>query len=202
MRDGASVNGAAVRKVKFFYPDLFHVVCFSHIRDNVGSQFEFQVLDSFVRFWIGLFSHMQLQCQADMERERTGQSIRTFSETGWWSKCEVLFKQALDLFPDVVPFPRENEEIPPANRRHLLEVVDYPEILQELRLELAVLIDARVHFVNATYYLEGDGPLIISCYERLSAVAQAVAVDHYPNTGAVAREIANGDAALFNRLIA
>ena len=44
-----------------------------------------------------------------------------------------------------------------------------------------------MHFVNATYFLEGDGPLIFTCYERLSAVSKAVAVDSYPNTAAVAR---------------
>ena len=58
-----------------------------------------------------------------------------------------------------------------------------------------------VHFVNASYYLEGDGPLIFSCYERLSAVSHAVAVDHYPNTSAVARETVVGDAALYSQLI-
>ena len=61
--------------------------------------------------------------------------------------------------------------------------------------------DAGVHFVNATNYLEGDGLLIFSCYERLSAVSHAVAVDHYPNTSAVAREIACVDAALYIQLI-
>ena len=154
------------------------------------------VLDSFVRFWIGLFS---LSYHAKVAwRERTGQSIRTFSETRRWIKWEVL-KQALDLFADVEPFLRQNKQISPASRRHLFKIFDDPENLQKLRWELAVVIDAEVHFVNATYYLEGDGPLIFSCYECLSA--HAVAVDHYPNTQAVAREIANGDAALFNRLI-
>ncbi len=77
-----------------------------------------------------------------------------------------------------------------------------PKAVKNLCLELAALIDAGVHFVNATYYPEGDGPLIFSCYERLSAVAQAVAVDHYPNTDAVAREIANGNVAIHNQLMA
>mgnify|MGYP001795108908 FL=1 len=84
----------------------------------------------------------------------------------------------------------------------MLEIYDDPESLQKIRLELATVIDAGVHFVNATYYLEGDGPLIYSCYERLSAVAHAIAVGHYPNTEAVAHEIANGDAALFSCLMA
>ena len=68
-------------------------------------------------------------------------------------------------------------------------------------MELAAHIDAGVHFVNATYCLEGDGPLIPSCYERVSAVSHAVAVDHYLNTSAVAREIAGGDVALYSQLI-
>lgn len=79
-----------------------------------------------------------------------------------------MLKQVLDLFGDF-------------------------ESCQDLCLELAAVIDAGVHFVNATYYLERAGPLIFSCYERLSAAAQAVAVDHSPNTEAVARKIANGN---------
>ena len=66
--------------------------------------------------------------------------------------------------------------------------VHNPQKFQDLRLELAALIDAGVHFVNATYCLEGDGPLIPSCYEWLSAVSHAVAVDHYLSTSAVARK--------------
>ena len=59
-----------------------------------------------------------------------------------------------------------------------------------------------LHFVNATYYLERDGPLIFACYERLSAVSRAVAVDSYPNTLAVAQQIADGDDVLCTQLVA
>lgn len=69
MRDGAAVNGAALRQLKFFYADLLDVVCFSHTLDNVGSHFEFQVLDSFTRFWIGFFSHSYNARLVCMERE-------------------------------------------------------------------------------------------------------------------------------------
>ena len=50
MRDGASVNGAALRQLMFFYPKLFDVVCFSHTIDNVGNHFEFKILDLFARY--------------------------------------------------------------------------------------------------------------------------------------------------------
>ena len=129
MRDSASVNGAAMRNVRFFYVDYFDVVCSSHTIDNVGSHFELQVLDSFARFWIALFSHSYNAKLA--WREKVGQSIRTHSITRWWSKWEVL-KQALDLFADIEPFLRQNEEVSPANRSHLLEISDDPESLQKL----------------------------------------------------------------------
>ncbi|CAH3036193.1 unnamed protein product, partial [Pocillopora meandrina] len=197
--DGASVNGAALRQLMFFYPKLFDVVCFSHTIDHVGNHFEFKILDLFARYWISMFSHSY---NARLVwRERTEQSIRTFSETRWWSKWEVL-RQVSEYFGDVEPFLRENDEVSPANRRRLLEIFDDPQSCQDLRLELAALVDAGVNFVNATYYLEGDGPLIFTCYEQLSAVTRAVAVGNYPNTTAVAREIAGGNAVLCNQLMA
>ena len=56
IRDGASVNGAALRQLKFFYSNLFDVVCFSHTIDNVGNHFEFRILDSFTQYWVSLFA--------------------------------------------------------------------------------------------------------------------------------------------------
>ena len=41
-----------------------------------------------------------------------------------------------------------------------------------LKLELAGTIDVGEHFVKATYFLEGDGPLVFACYEKLSTVSQ------------------------------
>ena len=55
-------------------------------------------------------------------------------------------------------------------------------------------IDVGEHFVKATYYLEGDGPLVFSCYEKSKAVAEACQAPHFPNVRAVAAAIANEDA--------
>ena len=100
------------------------------------------------------------------------------------------------------PFLRENKEICKSSVAQLLKIFDNPQDAQDLRLELAAIIDAGVHFVSATYFLEGDGPLLFSCYERLSAVSRAVAVAHYPNTAAVAHKIADGDHARYQQLMA
>ena len=85
-----------------------------------------------------------------------------------------MLKQVFDLFGDVEPFLRENEEICPANREHLLEIFDDPQSCQDLRLELAAIIDDGVHFVNATYYLEADGPLMFSCYRCTGCSSQSL----------------------------
>lgn len=72
MRDGAAVNGAAIRQLSFFYPNIFDVVCFSHTIDNVGTNFRFRVLDIFFQHWKSLFA---LSFNAKLWKERTGQSI-------------------------------------------------------------------------------------------------------------------------------
>ena len=81
-----------------------------------------------------------------------------------------MLKQVSDYFGNVAPFLQENDNLSPQTRRHLLDIFESPQELQLLKLELAVLVDAGVHFVTATYYIEGDGPLIFTCFERLSAV--------------------------------
>ena len=192
------MNGASLRQLRFFYSNLFDVVCFSHTIDNVGNHFEFRILDSFTQYWVSLFAH-SFNARL-LWKEKTGQAMRTHSDTRWWSKWDIL-QQALYYFGDIEPFLRENEELSPAVRRHLLEIFDDHQDFQDLRLELAAVVDAGVHFVSATYYLEGDTPLIFTCYERLYSVASAVAVEHYPNTTAFAREIAGGNAVTFNQLM-
>ena len=92
-----------------------------------------------------------------------------------------------DYFGDVLPFLEENVNLSPATHQKLLDIFENPQDVQDLRLELAAIVDAGIHFVKSTYSLEGDGLLIFSCYEHLSAVDQAVGVCHYPCTLAVAR---------------
>ncbi|KAL9970199.1 hypothetical protein ACROYT_G022533 [Oculina patagonica] len=43
------------------------------------------------------------------------------------------------------------------------------------------------------YFLEGDGPLVFSCYEKLKAVAEACQAPHFPNVRAVVAAITNED---------
>lgn len=56
MRDGAAVNGAAIKQLLFFYPNIVDVICFSHSINNVGCHFVFRVLDTFFCHWVKLFA--------------------------------------------------------------------------------------------------------------------------------------------------
>ena len=58
-----------------------------------------------------------------------------------------------------------------------------------LQLELATLVDAALPFVQATYKLEDDGPLIFHCYDIVSTVTNAMHVTHYPNVEAVSERL-------------
>ena len=60
-------------------------------------------------------------------------------------------------------------------------------------VELAVTVDAGMPFVQATYNLEGDGPLGLTCYETISALNAAAKQAYYPNLRAVTSEISSGN---------
>lgn len=197
MRDGAAVNEAGLRQVGFFFPQIFNVPCFSHTIDNVGKHFEFSVLDTFSRNWNTMFSHSP--AARLLWKTRTGKSMLLKSDTRWWSKWEIL-NLVLEYFGDVEPFLREID-ISPVCRHNLLEIFDDADKLRDLHIELAAMIDAGRHFVSATYYLEGDGPLVFTCYERLSALSHAIAIDSWANLQAQSRHHANGNIPLYNQLV-
>ena len=77
------MNATALSQLKFFYADLFDVVCFSHTLDNVGSHFEFQVFDAFIpRFWISFFSHSYNARLAWRERKLGRQFVPSVTHGG------------------------------------------------------------------------------------------------------------------------
>lgn len=75
----------------------------------------------------------------------------------------------------------------------LQAILSGPQRPTNLKLELAAIIDVGEHFVKATYFLEGDGPLVFTCYERLSAVSQFCQAPCFPNVRAIATAIAEED---------
>jgi len=56
-------------------------------------------------------------------------------------------------------------------------------------------------FVKATYNLEGDGPLALTCYEPISALNVVARQADYHNLAAVASHISSGDAQMERELL-
>lgn len=194
MRDGASVNQAALNRIQFIFPKTFNVVCFSHTLDNVGNHFVIPNLTEFGNLWIRLFS--QSHKAGLMWKELTGRKPKSYSETRWWSRWEV-YKQLMEQFGDVQRFIDDmvREKVAPQTSRQLADFFANLNKVISLKLELAALIDVGEVFVKATYVLEGDGPLVLSCFETLQGVCNACQNVHLPNVHAVAVAIVDADPA-------
>ena len=194
MRDGASVNQAALNRIQFIFPKTFNVVCFSHTLDNVGNHFVIPNLTEFGNLWIRLFS--QSHKAGLMWKELTGRKPKSYSETRWWSRWEV-YKQLMEQFGDVQRFIDDmvREKVAPQTSRQLADFFADVNKVISLKLELAALIDVGEVFVKATYVLEGDGPLVLSCFETLQGVCNACQNVHLPNVHAVAVAIVDADPA-------
>jgi len=102
-------------------------------------------------------------------------------------------KQIHDLFGDVERFVA-TADLAPATKLKLLNIMNNPNLKSQLMVEFAIAVDAGEPFVKPTYFLEGDGPLVFSCYERILALKATVASAYYPNTDAVISSLTNGNA--------
>ena len=186
MRDRCSVNGVAMRTLKVVYPEVLDVGCFSHALDLVGKKFKTPNLDDFSKHWVALFAHSPKARIA--WKARTGVSVRTYSETRWWSRWEVL-EQVQNLYGDIEGFLKDSD-MAPATKEKLLTLLSHPQKCVLLKMELAAVIDAGRPLVQATYVLEGDGPLLLQCYEEVSKVSASFSTGYYPNVNAVAQATA------------
>ena len=83
IRDGASVNTAALRTVAIVYPYVLDICCISHTLDLVGEKFKATAISLFFTLWVSLFAH-SAKARA-LWKERTGRSMATYSQTRWWS---------------------------------------------------------------------------------------------------------------------
>lgn len=112
-------------------------------------------------------------------------------------------KQLLELYGDVEAFLRTYEDLAPATRTKLLRYLDVPQNKSCIELELAATVEAGLPFVQATYKLEGDGPLALQCYEAVASLTAAVnmAHKHYPNVLAVSRKLSGGNVQLQQQML-
>ena len=106
-----------------------------------------------------------------------------------------VYHQLMVQFGDVARFVEEAKDakVCPQLLPQLQAILSEPQRPMNLKLELAATIDVGEHFVKATYFLEGDGPLVFTCYEKLSAVSQFCQAPCFPSVRAIATAIAEED---------
>ena len=172
MHDRASVNSVAMRTVSVVYNRVFDVGCISHTLDHVGERMNTQVLDVFVKSWIGMFSRSPKTRLA--WATQTGLPSPSYSTTRWWSKFEVI-RQIHDTFGDVSSF-CESSDLPTASSGKLIEILNDPPKCRKLKIELAITVDSMAPFVRATYNLEGDGLLALTAYRHVSELLLCVSI--------------------------
>ena len=140
----------------------------------------------FFTSWMALFSHSSKA--KFLWKELTGKAMASYSATRWWSKWEI-FNQLLVQFGDIEPFLRINSDLGPVSRQKLVKTFEDAQKLPLLKLELASIVDWGKVFVEATYILEGDGPLAFTCYEIMQTIVSAIQVANTFNVDAIVKSI-------------
>lgn len=82
MRDGASMNQAALDRIAFIFRKMLNAVCFSHTLDNVGNHLVIPTLLEFGSIRICLFCHSYKAKL--LWKGLTGQRPRSYSEMRRW----------------------------------------------------------------------------------------------------------------------
>ena len=115
----------------------------------------------------------------------------SYSPTRWWSKWEVM-KAVMVQFGDIETFLRAQDDLAPATCSKLLGIISDLAKNACLKTELAAVVDGGECLVQATYKLEGDGPLAFCAYELVSTILASIRVSHFPNVEAIAKELCPG----------
>ncbi len=84
----------------------------------------------------------------------------------------------------------------------MLEILHSVPGLGQLKMELAAVIDIGEQIVRSTYNLEGDGALMVNCYEEIVKVRSVISSAYHPNTTAVAQSLAPGNTLVQQQYVA
>lgn len=79
----------------------------------------------------------------------------------------------MELFEDtcIQPF---LEDVGLATCTKMMELLRNSQSIAILKVELAATTNAGISLVQMTYKLEGDGPLVFSCYKEIEKLIQTV----------------------------
>ena len=98
-----------------------------------------------------------------------------------------MVEMVMLYFGDIEPFLCQNDEIGPTLSPKLLSFFADQQKQGLLQLEIAVTVAWGEPFVKACYFLEGDGPLALECYEAIERVSASLRVGNTPNVHATGK---------------
>lgn len=163
-RDSAAVNGAAVRVLNVLHDLSVDVLCVSHTLDNVGEHIAFSNVTTFMAAWLQVAQSPRAR---DIWRYHATESMKTYSNTRWWSKCEVQ-NDIFARFSCLEPFVKDLQDthtcvasIP------ILRSFINDENKFWLQLCLAACKDISTPLISATYSLEGDRLEFLLAFDRI-----------------------------------
>ena len=188
--DGTAVNDAAICAVRGVYPQVMDMKCFSYTLNLVCEKFNTPILSSFCTYWTSLFFHSP--GAKFLWRAQTGTTIASYSNTHWWGEWEIV-QQLTAQFDDIEPFLTANTDIGLSVHPKLLDILHNTPAVNQLKVELAIVLDIGQHFIKAMHNLDSEGALMVNCYEEIVKLRAVVNTGYYPNMESVAQSLAPGN---------
>lgn len=190
--DEASVNIAALNVVSILWQNTIRITCWAHMIDRLGEKFDCAHADEFMDLWRGMFGRSPKACLA--WKTLNGVNIKKHSKTRWWSWWECV-RQVGTSWPDVEHFfePGFTNACPNTIHRgqHLLDQINNLQNYCRIRVEIAVYMDIGLKLTQTTYWIEGNGALIFSVYDKLKELKFFLHDPPIPITTAVINKMAS-----------
>jgi hypothetical protein len=172
--DNCNTNIAAAAFLKPLLPFGQRYPCWSHVCNNAGKKFNAPRLDEFFVLFVALFS-MSAKMRVAW-KTRFGKFPKGYNNIRWYCKHDCLLEAYENVWIDnLFAFLRSPDVA------GLKDNVTVDKMLNWLgddanrkwfhfMAEIAVFLDMGTHLTSTCYYLEGDGPLILFAYDKLSAL--------------------------------
>ena len=169
--DRASPNLNAIKLLTPIYDTSFGMSCVSHTTDHVGDHFEVSRLSHFFQPLNQLLS-MSTKALGLFERE-CGATYPGVSTNRWWStyECYTFLYVHAEGRDSFVRQGINEEFVGSALMTKLFNIVygneDNGKAFSRFSLELAAIVEFARPFVQTTYYLEGDGCVVLYTHDCL-----------------------------------
>ncbi|CAM9751028.1 unnamed protein product, partial [Heterosigma akashiwo] len=180
--DRAGANKKAIAGLLPDFSDSHGLPCIPHTFDRVGGNFNSPRARRF-------FGHMQSLLALSYQARalfllKVGFAWPDASDTRWWSVWETYVHMLVageDIDTFILDGYEEDLLEDSSNMQKLFTLVFLDnEYILDRPLEMIALVEGGRPFVQATYFLEGDGLLIVHAYDCIKWVESAIQHAEYP----------------------